>query len=230
MSDIGDKLRKLRKRGGLSLRDLAARANVSASLLSQIENGKVTPSVMSLYSIAEALKTPVSAFFPEVTPYELANYAPTLQRTLPFSPSQMRDAALNGTAERDAIFASDPCKGNCMIMRRVDRPTIGLMHGVTWARLTQNPEPNAEFLEITYVPGASSGPALSHHNGREFGLILEGELLLELGFDLYTLRAGDSIIFDSQTPHRLNNRGAKPMRAIWIVFTPDHPNERQAAQ
>jgi uncharacterized cupin superfamily protein len=59
---------------------------------------------------------------------------------------------------------------------------------------------------------------MSHHEGREFGLMLEGELVVELGFDAYTLRPGDSIIFDSTTPHRLTNRGAQPMRALWVVL------------
>jgi uncharacterized cupin superfamily protein len=80
-------------------------------------------------------------------------------------------------------------------------------------------EAGAEFLEITYAPGATSGANMSHHEGREFGLILEGELVVELGFDTYTLRPGDSIIFDSTTPHRLTNQGAQPMHALWVVLS-----------
>jgi uncharacterized cupin superfamily protein len=59
---------------------------------------------------------------------------------------------------------------------------------------------------------------MSHHEGREFGLILEGELVVELGFEAYPLRSGDSIVFDSTTPHRLTNRSLQPMRALWVVF------------
>jgi quercetin dioxygenase-like cupin family protein len=59
---------------------------------------------------------------------------------------------------------------------------------------------------------------MSHHNGREFQLVLAGEMLLELGFERYRLKAGDSIIFDSTTPHRLSNAGQEPMRAISVIF------------
>ena len=59
---------------------------------------------------------------------------------------------------------------------------------------------------------------MSHHEGREFGLIIEGELVIELGFERYTLHPGDSIIFDSMTPHRLTNGGTQAMRAIWVVL------------
>jgi mannose-6-phosphate isomerase-like protein (cupin superfamily) len=100
------------------------------------------------------------------------------------------------------------------------RPTIELKGGVTWSRLTALAEQDAEFLEITYAPGAMSGVNLSHHEGREFGLILQGELLIELGFESYTLHAGDSIIFESRVPHRLMNKSDEPMRAVWVVLSP----------
>jgi transcriptional regulator with XRE-family HTH domain len=50
----------------MSLRELATEAEISASMLSQIETGKVFPSVRSLYGIASALGVSVDYFFPEV--------------------------------------------------------------------------------------------------------------------------------------------------------------------
>jgi uncharacterized cupin superfamily protein len=96
---------------------------------------------------------------------------------------------------------------------------IELKGGVTWSRLTALAESGAEFLEITYAPGSMSGANMSHHEGREFGLILAGELVIELGFESYTLHEGDSIIFESTVPHRLINRGDRPMRAVWVVLS-----------
>ena len=99
-----------------------------------------------------------------------------------------------------------------------ERPTIALKGGVTWSRLTAGPEPNIEFLEIVYACGAASGETMSHHTGREFGLILEGELVVQLGFKQMTLQAGDSIVFESMTPHRLMNKSSQPMRALWVIW------------
>ena len=62
---IGKRLRDLRAAHGLSLRQLAKLIGASPSLLSQIENGKVTPSVDTLYLLAGALRTPVASFFGE---------------------------------------------------------------------------------------------------------------------------------------------------------------------
>ena len=63
--EIGRRLRELRGARGLSLRQLARLIGASPSLLSQIENGKVTPSVDTLYELARALDTPVASFFGE---------------------------------------------------------------------------------------------------------------------------------------------------------------------
>jgi transcriptional regulator with XRE-family HTH domain len=67
-SVIGGRLRDLRAARELSLRQLARLIGASPSLLSQIENGKVTPSVDTLYLLSGALGVPVAAFFGEPGP------------------------------------------------------------------------------------------------------------------------------------------------------------------
>jgi transcriptional regulator with XRE-family HTH domain len=62
-AEIGRRLRDLRAGRELSLRQLARMIGASPSLLSQVENGKVTPSVDTLYELARALNTSVASFF-----------------------------------------------------------------------------------------------------------------------------------------------------------------------
>ena len=52
---VGEVLRRVRKRSGLSLRALGARTGFSASFLSQLEKGQVSPSIGSLERIAGSL-------------------------------------------------------------------------------------------------------------------------------------------------------------------------------
>jgi uncharacterized cupin superfamily protein len=125
-------------------------------------------------------------------------------------------ATLIGSA--DLEFNNGDLQSKEPVVRANTRPTIELLGGVTWARLTPSSEEGVEFMEIYYEPGASSGEKMTHHVGREFQLVLEGELLLELGFERYLLKAGDSIIFDSETPHRLSNAGQAPLRAVSVIF------------
>ena len=217
MFAIGKKLRNARKTQNLSLRELSGMTEISASMLSQIENGKATPSVRSLHSIADALNVPFDYFFPNK-----GDSKPTTSLPLPqgeaFTASDMRqrqvDSQLNGEFDEPVTTV---IRGGDVLLQK-DRPSIELKGGVTWFRLTAETDQDAEFLEIIYQPGASSGANMSHHVGREFGLVVEGELLLELGFDTYTLQAGDSVIFDSNTPHRLTNPCDTPMRAFWVVI------------
>lgn len=61
--NIGEKIAQYRKSKDLSIRELAKMAEVTPSLLSQIERGLANPSVNSLKSIANALNAPLFTFF-----------------------------------------------------------------------------------------------------------------------------------------------------------------------
>ena len=79
-AQIGSRLRDLRAARELSLRQLARIIGASPSLLSQIENGKVTPSVDTLYLLSGALGVPVAAFFGE--PAATEHYGPSGARVV----------------------------------------------------------------------------------------------------------------------------------------------------
>ncbi len=64
-SHIGSRLREQRVRQGLSLRELARRIGVSASLISQIERDKVNPSVSTLWALARELGLNMGDLFEE---------------------------------------------------------------------------------------------------------------------------------------------------------------------
>ena len=60
---LGHRLRDLRKARGLSMRELATRADVAASFVSRIEAGKASPTIMTLQKLLEALHVEVVEFF-----------------------------------------------------------------------------------------------------------------------------------------------------------------------
>lgn len=62
-SNLGDRLHDLRESRQVSMRSLARESGLSANALSMIERGKTSPSVSTLYKLAEALNIPVTAFF-----------------------------------------------------------------------------------------------------------------------------------------------------------------------
>src|SRR5581483_12178249 len=56
---LGARLREIRLRNGVGLRELARRLDLSPSAISQIETGKMQPSVRTLYAFASAFGVPV---------------------------------------------------------------------------------------------------------------------------------------------------------------------------
>lgn len=60
---LGRTVRQLREDRGMAMRELAEKAGVSSSFVSQVERGIANPSVASLRRIAEALGTSIGALF-----------------------------------------------------------------------------------------------------------------------------------------------------------------------
>jgi transcriptional regulator with XRE-family HTH domain len=63
--DIGQRIRSHRQSNHLTLKQLAEKVGCSDAYLSQIENGRVSPSISSLKKIASALQTKITDFFVE---------------------------------------------------------------------------------------------------------------------------------------------------------------------
>lgn len=62
---LGTRLKLARQTRGLTLKALAAAANCSESLLSKVENGKVSPSLPMLHRLVEVLGTNIGWMFEE---------------------------------------------------------------------------------------------------------------------------------------------------------------------
>ena len=63
LRDLGARLREGREAAGLSVRELARRIGVSASLLSQVERGLAHPSVGTLWAVVTALGLSLDSLF-----------------------------------------------------------------------------------------------------------------------------------------------------------------------
>ncbi len=61
--DIGEKISHIRKQKSLSIRDLAKLADVTPSLLSQLERGLSNPLLNTIKAISKALDVPLFTFF-----------------------------------------------------------------------------------------------------------------------------------------------------------------------
>jgi transcriptional regulator with XRE-family HTH domain len=123
----------------------------------------------------------------------------------------------DGEEEKRPAAKSD---GYALVQRAQGREKIRLAAGVTWEKLAAMPGTGMEFLHVVYEPGAESCErnSMIQHGGMEYAILVSGRLGMKVGFDEYELRAGDSISFDAQLPHRQWTIGNKPAVAIWAVL------------
>lgn len=205
--DLGRRLRLRREAAGISLRELARRIDVSASLISQVETGKVQPSVSTLYDLVSELGGSIDELFFGARPPPGAAESIDDRRDEP--------AVLTGLTE--AVLAHPPIPP---VQRVDDRKHVQFRTGVRWERLTSRSVPGVDFLHVTYEPGAESCPSdeYQRHSGREWGYVISGALHVDVGFDTFVLEPGDAISYASTTPHRLANDGDIPVEAIWFQF------------
>jgi len=223
---IGERLRQARLARGMSVRGLARQVDVSASLISQIETGKSSPSVSTLYAITAALEISIEDVFvlnatPAAVaagPTQLATAIATAAVAAPVHPGFPGSATSPGPTSQGLRMLQRQRRVGPVVAQG-EREVLHLDSGVTWELLGQLPDTHVDFLRITYAPGGSSSGVgvLMRHSGTEWGHMLTGQLTLTLGFDTYVLNPGDSVSFDCSTPHSYANHGMEPAVGVWFV-------------
>jgi transcriptional regulator with XRE-family HTH domain len=197
--NVGSLIRRERQKQGLSLRELARRIGVSASMLSQVETDRTRPSVSTIYAIATELGLSIDALLTE---------------------QEAAVASAAATAGSRVRRAPSAAELTCQLVQPEQRRKLELESGVTWELLSDLLPHLVDFMYVTYEPGGSSSSAgkRMRHTGTEFAFLLRGKLKIQVGFDEYILQPGDALAFDSSEPHLLVNEGTEPAEGIWFVL------------
>ena len=202
---VGERLRGAREAAGISVRELARRVEVSPGHISNVERGLASLSVRSLYTIVSELQISMDSLFVKVDSQGDTGGSPEKAGIDADTPGQSLES---GELEAKGV-----------VMRRRSRPSIPLPTGTRWERLTPHAEIGAEFIEVIYPPAEKSSRPEEFvlHSSREYGVITHGSLTIQVGFDTAVLNVGDSIAFDSTTPHRYWNETNEEVRAVWFI-------------
>lgn len=75
-----------------------------------------------------------------------------------------------------------------------------------------------EPFEIRVPAKAESEISYTRHSGQEFIYMLEGRLEIRIGDKVEVLEPGDSLYFDSQTPHGMRGLDGKMARFIDVIL------------
>jgi transcriptional regulator with XRE-family HTH domain len=184
---IGERLAQLRKEHRYSIRKLADRAGVSASLVSDVERGKVEPSISTLKRLSDALGTTLTYFFSE--------------------PVEQRSRVVRA-AERVVLRGSDNSSSEVRSGNRTG--------GIRFELASPEQAEGIEAIIGRYEIGASLGDEPVTHEGEEWGMVLSGRLKVWVGDEIHFLDPGDAIWYPSTTPHRMENVADGPTEYIWI--------------
>ena len=183
------RLRQARERRGFTVRGLARYVGVSPSLVSQIERGRVMPSVGTLYNIANQLELVVDDLFRDAG-------APRADRA---KVSEDARDPVQRAKNRNTIRLAEGVRWE----RLTPQP---------------DPEVEFLYVVYEVGAASCDQDSLIRHGGKEYAYMMSGRLGIKIGFEEFELGPGDSITFDAQMPHRLWTIGKKPAEAIWVVY------------
>jgi transcriptional regulator with XRE-family HTH domain len=179
---IGERIRRLRLKKSMGLVELGKHTGLSASFLSQLETGRVVPTLRNLARIAMVFSKDLSYFF---------------------------------EAEPTAIFRVHRQKDRVRLPQTgVDPPTYSFE---SLGFMVPDRHMDPYFAEFIPTEGRPE-PKAHVHQGYEFLYVLSGELEIRHGDQQTTLEAGDSVYFDSGTPHSYSCAGRKPAGAIIVTM------------
>ncbi|WP_347309967.1 helix-turn-helix domain-containing protein [Defluviimonas sp. SAOS-178_SWC] len=95
-------------------------------------------------------------------------------------------------------------------------PLTVLVEGMKKTLITPTTFAQMQLMLVDMEPGSKSSAGFYQHEGIDVGYVLCGSLHLEVDDRLYVLATGDCFAFDSQLPHRFQNRGGTKAEVLWI--------------
>lgn len=218
MNNLGERLKEVRLKAGLTLRELARQASVSPSFVSQIENGRSQPSVATLYTFSKLLNVSVDELFEQLDA-EVPEQAELVLADGPADPFHDFGPVNPSNAWQPSEYSN-----RVSVVHPSHRPHLTMAEGVVWERLAATPEHAVNFMKVTYAPGATgtSDGRQATHDGYEYGYVLVGTVQVTIGDEVFLLHAGESLGFDSAIPHVLHNPGPDVFEGLWFVHGRTH--------
>lgn len=176
--DVGKRIKRLRERAGLSQRELARRSSMTNSALSNIEQGKVSPSITTLEKVLGSFALSLPEFFADELEAEQSVF------------------------EREEFVHIHKNDTDYQILPLVDSAKEG-----------------AYIAKLDYAPGAKIRSEWMVHNGFIAGIVIEGELHLQLDGGEHVLVAGSGFHFSHHRPHAFTNLGQEVCTVVIVSFS-----------
>ena len=119
------------------------------------------------------------------------------------------------------FFLEPEPDGNDVVLKEEERININFKSGEAKIQMLVRNIHNKRMQPFytTIDPGGGSKGAYSHV-GEEFGIVLQGELEVNLSGRAYRVKKNESFYFSSQDSHSWLNPGKTKTVVIWVVSPP----------
>jgi len=210
---FGQQLRVLRAMRRLTAGALAARCGVSRSLISQIETGRISPSLEVVRRLAAALEVPISALFAGDGGVAAGAGGP---------PASLAGPLPGAGAYAPAGFNGPPyARPRIGLVRRDERKGLRLPKSkISYELLSPDLKGQLQVNWVELAPGEQAPEDGFVHPGEECYVVLRGRVRFRVGDQQFVLEPGDALTFDSAIPHGASNDGPETVHAISIMTPP----------
>jgi transcriptional regulator with XRE-family HTH domain len=109
------------------------------------------------------------------------------------------------------------------VLRQAAREFVGWGDLGSKALLTPKPFHNLEVVVARFEAGGSTGDEpYSHGDSEELLVVVEGRVHVQLGTEVHELAQGDSVHYESSTPHRVANAGDERAEVLFVISPPSY--------
>src|SRR4051812_13380760 len=109
------------------------------------------------------------------------------------------------------------------VLRRGGREFVAWGELGRKALLTPKPFHSLEVVVARFEPGGSTGDEpYTHGDSEELLVVFEGRIHVQLGNEVYEAGWGDSVHYQSSTPHRVANAGDEPAEVLFVISPPSY--------
>lgn len=164
----------------MTIDELSKKSGVSGSMLSQVEQEKTNPTVMTVWKIARSLDVDINKLLK-------ASERPRME--------------IMRSEDMPVIYSAD---GKCKI--RINSP----VHMID----------NLELYQIILEPGGCIASEPHFPKTQEFLTVLSGELKITLGGNYKILYEGDTLRYNADIEHVIENVSTGESRAYLVVWFP----------
>lgn len=227
LASFGAQVRTLRTAHRLTAAALAERCGVSRSLISQIETGRISPSLDVVRRLASALDVPIAALFgpPGQTGGGAGRVAGPgapgglrLNGGPPPSDGGSRAGAGAGIGTGAGAGGERP---RIALVRRDERKGLRLPRSkITYELLSPDLRGQLQVQWVELAPGERAPEEGFVHPGEECYVVLQGTIRFRVGEREFVLHPGDALTFDSSLPHGASNDGPEHAVAISTMTPP----------